>query len=303
MATGNPALDKAVEDRNKANAPKTISTNQLQPAIFDSFGSSNTLQPQPGNLLTGPGPGQLDLYGTPEQQAGQKSGLQFGQLLYGQGIADVGKEAAEYGQMLKGQLGKEYAGSDLYRQELGQRSGKIAAQSGLSGTNMAATQEQMNRKASMDAAKMNQDYQNSMLALYGKNISAKQQGLASQYQAGAGIGQAQTPTPTPSYNSGISVICTELHHQGKISNTEWIRASAFGYKLHPNTYFGYLTIAEPIVKLMKKSDKFSNLFIGWAKSIAKHKPNLLTKALLPICFLVGYARRIKKEEIIRSFTR
>lgn len=254
------------------------------------------------NVLYGPG-GSFTLRGTDEARAGGMTGLEFARSLYGETVPEIGAQAKEYSQMLRDRLNADYAGADLYRQQMGSRVAKASQQAGMTGVNALGATEQLARQGAMQSAAMNQEYKDKALAAAGRNIGAKQQGTAGQYMAGMGVGQAETPTPVANYGGGLSVICTELHHQGKISNTEWVRASAFGYKLHPNTYFGYLTIATPIVQLMKKSDKFSNLFIGWAKSIAKHKPNLLTKALLPVCFLVGYVRRIKKEEIARGFTR
>ena len=247
--------------------------------------------------LSGSGTGILNISGSNEARAGGLEGLQMGQLLYGQGMADVGKEAADYSGAVKGRLGQDSVNADAYRQQANQRLAQQAAKSGLGGTNQFGAQEQLYRQSGMQAAAMNQEYKDKALALYGRNIGAKQAGLAGLYQAGKGQGVAGTPGQIPSLTGGISVICTELHRQGKISTHEWVRASAFGYKVHPNIYFGYLTIARPIVHFMKKSDKFSNIFIGWSKSIAKQKPNLLTRLMMPICFMVGYVRQIKKEKI------
>lgn len=248
-----------------------------------------------GAALSGPGTGVLNVSGTEEARQGALEGLQFGQMLYGQGIQDVGKEAADYGQMVKGRLNQDSVSSDLYRQNANRRLAQSANKMGMAGATMGGAQEQLRRQAEFNAQAMNQEYKDKALALYGKNISAKQQGLATQYQAGKGTGVASTKIDVP--NTGGTIICTELLKQGKISLTEQKRASVFGYKIHPYTYIGYLTIATPIVQLMQKSDKFSNLFVGWAKSIAKQKPNLITRLMMPICFMVGYARQIKKEKI------
>lgn len=270
---------------------------QKEQAALDAQKNAENFTQAGSAALSGAGTGVLNISGSQEAQQGALEGLQFGQMLYGQGIADVGKEAADYSQMVKSRLNKDYAGADVQRQLSNQALAKNQAKLGLSGTNALGAQEQLRRQGSMQAAQMNQDYQDKTLALYGKNISAKQSGLASQYLAGKGVGQANTATPVASVSG--SVICTELYRQKKISKLEYLKASTFGYNISPYTYFGYLTIAMPIVKLMKKSDKFSNLFIGWAKSIAKQEPNLLTKALMPLCWVVGYVRSIKKEESSR----
>lgn len=251
--------------------------------------------------IYGPGSGGLDLSGSPDTVKGAEQGIRFGQLLYGQGIGDVGKESSDYAERVKGKLDTDYAKADVYRQGANRRLAQGANKLGMAGASLGGAQEQNYRQSGMEANAMNQDYKDKALALYGRNISAKQQGLAGQYMAGAGIGQANTPTGTPNYGNsglfgGVSVICTELHIQGKISKKEWIQANRFGLSVNKNTYIGYLTIASPIVELMKKSDKFSNLFIGWAKSIARKEPNLLTKILLPICWMVGYVKGLKKEK-------
>ncbi len=260
--------------------------------------AQKSFQDKLSGSLSGPATG-LTLYGTQDEQQGAVQGLNFGQMLYGQGIADVGKEAADYSGMVKGRLDTDYAKADVARQEAGQRIGQANAKAGLSGIDTTGINEQARRRSAMDASAMNQDYKDKALALYGRNISSKQQGIAGQYMAGAGIGQARTPGPVPQYSSGISIICTELYAQGKISKYEHLRATAYGHKLSDETYIGYLTIAKPIVELMKKSDKFSNLFIGWSKSIAAQKPNLITKILLPICWMVGHVRKLKEEKTIR----
>lgn len=265
-----------------------------EPAV--TFREAN-MQAAGSNPLSGPGSGTLDVSGTIEARQGAVEGLQLGQILYGQGIADVGREASDYSSRVQGLLNKDYAGADYQRQLANQALAKNTAKLGLGATNTFGAQEQLRRQGSMQAAQMSQDYQDKALALYGKNISAKQQGMTSTYFGAKGAGQASTPSVVA--ESGGSIICTELYNQGKLSKNEYLRATVFGYSVHPNVYFGYLTIAKPIVKLMKKSDKFSNLFIGWAKSITAHKPNTLTKILIPICRMVGYVRQIKKEETTR----
>jgi hypothetical protein len=287
-----PPAQQTAEQKKASEAATQASVEQRAKELYEQ-----RFRQLGGAALSGPGSGVLDVTGSEEARAGALEGLQLGQMLYGQGMADVGKEAAEYGQMVKGRLGQQSVSADLYRQAANRRLSQQAGKMGMAGATLGGAQEQLRRQAEFEAQARNQEYQDRALALYGKNVGAKQAGLASLYLSGKGVGQAETPTPMPSTSGGISIICTELYNQGKISKTEWLRASYFGYSIHPNTYFGYLTIAKPIVHLMKKSDKFSNLFIGWAKSIAKQKPNLFTRLMMPICFMVGYVRQTKKEKI------
>lgn len=285
---------------NDQLTPEQIRQQAMQDqAKLDAQKNAENFTAMGGAALSGPGTGILNVSGTEEARQGALEGLQMGQMLYGQGLADIGKEASDYSSRVKGLLGKDYAGADYQRQLANQALAKNTTKMGLGATNTFGAQEQLRRQASMQAAQMNQDYQDKALALYGKNIGAKQQGMTSTYFGAKGTGQAGTPTQVASTGGGMSIICTELYNQKKLSKYEYLRCSVYGYAVHSNTYFGYLTIAKPIVKLMKKSDKFSNLFIGWAKSIAAHKPNTLTRILMPICWMVGYVRQIKKEEIAR----
>lgn len=249
-----------------------------------------------GAALSGPGTGTINVSGSEEARAGALEGLQLGQMLYGQGMADIGKEAADYSQRLRNKLGEQSVSADLYINQANRRLSQQAGKLGMAGATLGGAQEQLRRQAEFNAQAMNQEYQDKALMAVGKNIGQKISGSSGLYLAGKGVGQAQTPTPVPSSGGG-SIICTELYNQGKITKDEYLRASVYGYKIHRNTYFGYLTIAKPIVQLMKKSDKFSNLFIGWAKSIAKQKPNMITRLMMPICFMVGYVRQTKEEKI------
>lgn len=127
-----------------------------------------------------------------------------------------------------------------------------------------------------------QDRQNQNLQRFGifdKNMEAwgAKQTADGQRAAGSGGG-------------GMSVICTELYVQGKLTRQELMATHEYGAQLPVEMFVGYLTISKPIVKLMMKSDRFSNLFIGWAKSLAKKEPNKFTKIIMPIATVIGHIR-------------
>lgn len=168
--------------------------------------------------LSGPGLGGLDVSGSLEARQGAVEGLQMGQMLYGQGMADVGKEAGDYSSRVKGLLNKDYAGADYQRQLASQNLAKQSARAGLGSTNTFGAQEQLRRQGSMQAAQLNQDYQDKALALYGKNISAKQQGMTSTYFGAKGAGQAGTPGQVAS--SGGCVIATHAVSCGAFDKSE-----------------------------------------------------------------------------------
>lgn len=209
------------------------------------------------SLLYGPGSG-ITLSGSPTTLAGTLQGLQFGQMLYGQGIGDVGKEASSYSNMVQGRLGTNYAGADVQRQIGNAALAKNQAQMGLNGTNNFTAQEQMRRQGSAQSATMNQDYKDKALALYGRNISAKQQGLAGQYMAGAGIGQANTPSAVPNYSSG-TFGCLALVSVGLMSKETHASELPF---INSNSYeyIGYCLIVTPFIPLILRNGKFAKFF-------------------------------------------
>jgi len=237
-------------------------------------------------------------YSSQEELDNQAQGLGMAESLYGEKIGNVGSDAAFYRDLVKGNLNKDYAGADSLRQQTSAQVAKASANAGLAGVNNLAMQNQLYRQGAMQANTLNQDYKDKATAAFGRNISARQSGQSSLVTSYKGLGTASTPSPVANYDSG-SIICTELYRQGKITKGTWIRTGIYGLSVHPNTYFGYLTIATPVVELMKKSDKFSNLFIGWAKSIAKQRPNLFTRIMIPLCWSIGYVRKITKKETFR----
>ena len=169
-------------------------------------------------------------------------------------------------------------------------------QQGIDSANISALNTQQNKRldtlsnvaSAENAARadnvnaLRQDRQNLNLqkfGIYDKNMEAWGASKTADGQAAAGGG-----------GGGMSVICTQLYVQGKLTRKEFRDAHDFGSTLPVEMFAGYLTISKPIVKLMMKSDSFSNLFINWAKCLANKKPNTFTKMIMPIAHVIGYVR-------------
>jgi len=235
----------------------------------------------------------LMLSGTAEERAGAAEGLQFGKMLYGQSIGDVGKEAADYSSRVKGRLDTDYAGADLYRQEAAKRVGQANVKAGLSGVDTAGASEQLSRQAGMQAGAMNQDYKDKALALYGRNVSSKQQGLAGQYMAGKGIGQANTPGVVPNYSSS-TFPCFALVLIGLMSNETYASESSFVNK-QSLEYIGYAAISGPIVYMILKNGLFAKTYSYFAhkyiEEMTGKRNTIIGKAIknigTPFCKIVG----------------
>jgi hypothetical protein len=202
--------------------------------------------------------------GSPSQQQGALQGINFGQMLYGQTMPQVGEEAADYSSKVKERLNTDYAGADVYRQNANRRIAQSAGKLGMAGASMGGAKEQSYRESGMAASSMNQDYKDKALALYGRNISSKQQGMAGQYMAGAGLGQAATPGVTPQYSSN-SLGCLALVSIGLMSKETYASESPF-INTSSYEYIGYTLLVIPFIPLILKNGRFAKFF-----SVMAHK--------------------------------
>lgn len=230
------------EIRQEAMREQARLDAQEQAKKFTELGSA---------ALAGPGTGTLSVSGTDEAKQGALEGLQFGQMLYGQGIADVGKEAQDYSSRVRSLLGKDYSGADYQRQLSNLDLAKRNAKWGMGGANPLVTQEELRRRGSIQAATMNQDYQDKALALYGKNISAKQSGMASQYFSSKGTGQAATPTPVASSGCVIAthaVSCGAFEKKDLAAAVKWCEGALHGKWWGESIRRGYRFLGKRAIK-------------------------------------------------------
>lgn len=164
-----------------------------------------------------------------------------------------------------------------------------AAQGG--GNLSVGERSQIKRSAQADAGQ--QEYSNKAGALdkfsqSASNAAANTLGLIYGDKA------ANVRQPT---QSGLTVICTELHRQGHLSSEIMVKDHNFGVDLRknaPHIYEGYMTFAPSVVKLMKKSRRFTSFIaffgVAWAKDMAGQKSNLgsfVNSIGMPVCGMIG----------------
>jgi hypothetical protein len=99
---------------------------------------------------------------------------------------------------------------------------------------------------------------------------------------------------------GGTIICTELHRQGYMSDEVYAADVEYGLKLSPTVIKGYHFLAAPIVRKMQESKQFTdavNTFAKpWAEEMA-HEQGLLPQGNfwgaaimffgIPLCFVTG----------------
>lgn len=230
----------------------------------------------------------VQMYGAPEEVQGEAAARNNASIYYGT-TDQLGADAQDYRNKIKSKVGQPSGLANRMIQSSNQDISRANAKAGLYGVDTTAASIREKRNAIGKANEIDQSQDAINMSNYGKSISAGISGTEALAAAGAGRGIASKPGETPSYGGGLlgSIICTELYRQKKLTLRELVGCREFGEEIGEEAYRGYLTIAKPIVKLMKRSDKFSDLFIGWAKSISEKKPNAFTRFMLPICTLIG----------------
>lgn len=203
--------------------------------------------------------------GTPKEISSSAVGLNRGQLLYGQNMAETGQDI----QGIKSDLKSRVEGSDPVTEAIKQQAGQSRASTarqfagrGVAGGVAASGIEQSARQKDIDIAASLYGQNRQNLKDYGNMVGniAGQQGALEMSYMGMGTASDQ-PTPR-SYGGGFmgTVICTELHRQGYFSDETLEKEKEYGLWLienDPEVYLGYRMWADSVVKLMQKSELFS----------------------------------------------
>ena len=214
----------------------------------------------------GPAKGILEVGGSEKERVGAAVGLNRGQLLYGQNMAETGQDI----QGVKSGLKSRVEGSDPVTEAIKQQAGQSRASTarqfagrGVAGGVAASGIEQSARQKDIDIAASLYGQNRQNLKDYGNlvgNIAGQQGALEMSYM---GMGTASDQPNPPSYGGGLmggTVICTELHRQGYFSDETLEKEKAYGLWLienDPEVYLGYRMWADSVVKVMQKSELFS----------------------------------------------
>jgi len=174
------------------------------------------------------------------------------------------------------------------------------------GRNLSSQEQaQIQRTAEQDIADQLYKNKQSNLNAYartGGNLASNQLSTI----MGFGGLDAAGRMPMPPGGGGISVICTELHRQGYLSDEIMKEDNLHGIyirKFYPYTYIGYMAWAPSVVRLMQKSKLFTKFisFFGvrWAKDMAG-KSNIIGKTInivgMSICDTIGRLKSWKSTQ-------
>jgi len=266
--------------------------------------ASQYLQNNLPNYSTPGGGGSIALTGTPQEQAGQLAGLQFGQAGYGANIFETGRDIAGVRDQLK-QRAAQGPNDPVSAAIMGQKAGAVAGaqrelnKQGIKGGVAAQASEAVGRQQDAQIASSLYGQQRQSTADLRSLLSGQ---LAGQTALMSGMKGEQIQMPEPPKSTGMfgSVICTELYNQGYMPLNTYMLDSQYGAILRvtsPEVIIGYHFWAKPVVKLMKKSTIFTTIVsypaLKWAKHIAGEEPSIFGKLCQligePICGLIGKA--------------
>jgi hypothetical protein len=246
--------------------------------------------------------------GSQQEQEGALGGLNLANILYGQNIFETGQDVSD----IRGKLKARSEGSDPISEAIrSQKSGAIAnaqrnlAGAGVKGAAAAGAIEAIGRQkdAQINESLYGQQRQSlSDLRSFTGNTLA---GTVSLMQGGKGEAVQMPKAPDPQGMFG-TVICTELHKQGYMSDETYAKDSAYGKLLPIETIVGYHFWAIPVVNLMKKSPLVTTIIkpfaLSWAKHIAGEKKSMFGYLCQfigePVCSMIGhYNIQARKERV------
>jgi hypothetical protein len=286
MPNWNPQQMQEEKDKAKNNelANQDISLSQ----------QGSAAQPQGTEIGAGYKPPQWSMYGTPEEMAGASAGLTQAATLYGRDVFGIGEDVGRLRDIYRQRM--EQGGTDPISAAIMGQKGEAVATAGRAMRSAGVKGGVAARALGDVAAQKDQQIRES---LYGQaRQSAQDFGRLTgntlagtmSLMKGEQAGQQQLPQYNPSGLFGMKAICTELYQQGKMPYDVYLADMKYGYKLSmekPEVLDGYHLWARPVVKLMRKSQLFTNLIkypaLSWANHIAGIKPSLFGS----LCQTVG----------------
>lgn len=291
LPTGNAFIDAMREEEKKKKLAQSSAEARRQARLAQE------------QTLLGGGTSGTTLSGSESEQNRQLSGMNLGNIIYGQGLGQAGKDV----QRIKGQLEARSAMSGADPASAAIMAEKGAAQAaaqrsmqaaGVKGMAAAGALESIGKQKDKEIAESLYGQQRSSLSderSMLSNIISGQTGLMYGEKA-SGVQQPKPPSSGGLF--GETVICTELYRQGYMDLETYSKDSEYGrivLRDTPHVIVGYQFLANPVVKLMKKSKMFTKLVsypaLKWARHIANEENSIIGTLAVnigqPFCGIIG----------------
>lgn len=241
------------------------------------------------------------LSGSTNEVSGRLEGLERAKMLTGQNSAQIGKDYQEaYGNIKKRSTLTD-TGSEMIRAS---KAGAVAdarnqlQSAGVKGGAAVKAVSEVERQKAYDVNNQLADNQRKAEMDYMNAVKSNANfTTSSEMNYGALAAGEDYKAPQAQSNGFGTVICTELYEQGFFSDKVYQADVTYGSNMkiiHPDIYWGYRFLADPIVRKMKVSKRFTKLVaffaVPWARNMAGDKNFLgATVAFIgePLCLIVG----------------
>ena len=298
LPTSTPMFDAMQAEQNQADVVSAANQASGQASISDKEEQAR------GSMAQGPGQEfgagytapSFDLFGTPEEINAAQVGLGQARTLYGRDVFGIGEDLSGLRDLYRRRM--EQGGTDpVSAAIMGQKgaavttAGRSMRQAGVKGGVAAKALGDVAAQKDSEIAQSLYGQQRQSAQDFGRltgNTLSGTMALMKGEQAGSQV----PPQYNPSGLFGMKAICTELYQQGKMPYNVYLADMQYGYKIsmeRPEVLDGYHLWARPTVRLMRKSQLFTNLIkypaLSWANHIAGIKPSLFGS----LCQTVGEA--------------
>jgi hypothetical protein len=207
-----------------------------------------------------------------------------GEELYGQTMGQTGQQIQDIIRRRQGYLDAADPTSTYVRQSANRQVRQARAEAGQAGRTTRGEEAQIRRQAEADIGA--QLYENRLRSLgaYQNTISNVARNLATIELGNQSIATgSQMPAPPRGGGlvDGLTVICTELHRQGYLSDEIIEKDAEFGRTIRvesPEVYQGYRLLADPVVVRMQKSKVFTAIVAKVALRTTTGKGECLSDA-------------------------
>ena len=272
--------------------PSSVSTTQFSPS---QIGAGYATAPASGLAVHGPSsaiPTGSSFTVTP-------SAIDMAGTGFGTGIG-TGTAATEAGTAVSGSFGAEAGGAGGIGTATAAEGGASLAGAGSAALS-AAPYAVLGNLAAKAGGKWLEEQGSGPGARIGRTMQTPYQGIGKPWVKELGLQSETTDTifavlnPIGKVIEQIgTVICTELHRQGIMSDEMLEKDKEFGRKQDLETIAGYHTWGIPLASLMRKSKIvtwiISPIAMAWAEDMAGGKNRLgsfLNKIGIPICRFIG----------------
>lgn len=251
-------------------------------------------------IMNGGAP-NFSVSGSAKENTGRIEGLERAKTLTGQNPYEIGRDYQEAYGDIKKRTQLADTGSELLRankagavaetrQSLQQQGVKGGAAAGAASAVERAKSYDVNNQLQQAQRQAENDYMNAVKS--NANFTT-----ANEMNFGAMAAGKDVKAPAQQSNGFGTVICTELHRQGIMSDAIYEADKVYGMHLSNTNYpvlVGYRFLASPIVSLMKKSKLVTKIVASvampWANNMAGN-PNIIGSLVSdlgePVCWLVG----------------